>query len=72
MWHGCRHMFVLYMFPVVNQWRGGANTYDAIACAPERLSERGIGLSLYMLEDHFIDGYEQALDHIARATTGVK
>ena len=36
-------------------------SYDAVVCSPALLCEQGIGLSLSMLKDHFVDGYERAL-----------
>ena len=46
------------------RWRG-LGEYDAVVCSPERLREQGVGLSLFMLSDHFPDGYERALSDLS-------
>ena len=47
------------------RWRGGGE-YDAKVCSPERVAERGVGLSSLMFKDHFPDVYERALDELCR------
>jgi hypothetical protein len=52
------------------RWRG-LGEYDALVCSPERLSEQGVGLSLFMLTDHFPDGYERALSDLSNRAVEV-